>query len=195
MFQNIGDLTNADGLPPHSVEVLVQNGTDADIALAVWKSVGAGTAMYGNQTTVITDTQGNSQTVKWSRPTAVPIYVTATVYYDASQWPASSDATVAQAAVSALLTYASTSSIGLDVRLSALMGAMMRGPAQTDSTGAAVVPAVAGSGPVTGILEVTPLYFGTSVSPAVSTTVAISLRQIATFDTTRCTITATSETP
>jgi hypothetical protein len=174
---------------------LVYGGTDADVALEVWNSVGAGTATYGNQTSTVTDSQGNPQVVKWSRPTAVPIWVTATAYYDATQWPANSDAAVAQAALSALLTYGASFAIGVDVRLSPLMGAMMRGPSQTDTSGNAVSPAAPSSAPVTGILEVSPLYFGTAPGPSGNTTVAISLRQIATFDSSRCTITASSETP
>lgn len=194
VFFNNSDLTDANGLPPHSVEVLVQNGTDADIAQEVWNSVGAGTAMYGNQTTVITDSQGESQTVKWSRPTEVPVYVTATVYYDASQWAASSETVVAQWALSALLTYAADVPIGLDVRSSALTGAFMRGPAGVDDSGTFRI-ATEDDIAITGLLEVSPLYFGTTASPATSTTVSISLRQIATFDSSRCVITATTETP
>lgn len=197
VFYNDTDLTDADGLPPHSVEVLVQDGTDQDITQAVWDSVGAGTATVGNQVGVATDSEGNSQTVHWSRPEEVDLYVTATVYYDAAQWPAgTTDALVAQAALSALLTYGdNVVQIGVDVRMTKLASVFLTGPSQTDSTGTAVVPAVEGSVAAPGLLEVTPLFFDTSPAPASSTTVAISRRQISVFDSSRCVITASAETP
>lgn len=193
VFYNDTDSTDGNGLPPHSVEVLVQGGTSADIALEVWQSVGAGTATVGNQTSTVTDSQGNPQVVKWSRPVEVDIYVTATVYYDASVWP--SDASVVQAALSALLTYTNAPVIGLDIRISPLGAAIMRGPYELNDAGAAQVPAVAGSPMIPGLFEVTPIYIGTSPSPGSSTTIPIDIRSIGVFDSSRCVITASSETP
>jgi uncharacterized phage protein gp47/JayE len=197
VFYNDTDSTDADGLPPHSVEVLVQDGTDQDIIQAIWDAVGAGTATYGNQTPgTATDSEGNSQPVNWSRPVEVPIYVTATARYDAAQWAAGSDALVTQAILSALLTYGTQQGqIGVDVRLTKLGAAMLTGPQATDNAGLAVVPAPAGSVAAVGILEIDPLTFGTAPAPATSTQVAIGRREIAAFDSTRCTITAAAETP
>jgi hypothetical protein len=197
VFYNDTDVTDPDGLPPHSVEILVQDGTDQDITQAVWTAVGAGTATVGNQTGTATDSEGNPQTVYWSRPEEVPIYVTANLGYDATQWPAgTTDALVAQAGLSALLTYGvNIVQIGVDVRFTKLASVFLTGPSETDSTGTAVVPAAEGSVAAPGILEVTSLTFGTSPSPVTSTTVAISRRQISTFDSTRCVITASAETP
>jgi uncharacterized phage protein gp47/JayE len=195
VFFNALDVTNSDGLPPHSVEVLVQGGTDADIAQAIWDSIGAGTATHGTQTSTVTDSEGIPQIVQWTRPTAVPIWVVATLYYDAAQWPANSNTAVAQAGLSALLTYAESSPIALDVRLSALMGAIMRGPSSTNADGTARVPADAGAAAVKGLLEVSPLYFDIAAAPAQNATIVISARQIATFDSGRVTLTAITETP
>jgi uncharacterized phage protein gp47/JayE len=197
VFYNDTDATDSDGLPPHSVEVLVQGGTDQDIVQAVWEAVGAGTATYGNQTPgVATDSEGNAQVVNWSRPVEVPIYVTGIAQYDAAQWPTGSDALVAQAVLSALLTYGEQQvQIGVDVRMTRLATALMSGPSATDSDGLAVAPAPDGSVAVAGLLEISPLFFGTSPSPVTSTTVVITRRQIATFDSTRCVITASAETP
>lgn len=197
VFYNDTDSTDADGLPPHSVEVLAQGGTDQDIIQAIWDAVGAGTATYGNQVAgTATDSEGNPQTVYWSRPVEVPMYVTATAKYDSAQWPSGSDSLVAQAALSSLLTYGEQQvQIGVDVRLTKLAAAIMTGPSATDDNGLAVAPAPSGSAAVTGLLEIDPIYFGTSASPVANTAVAISRRQIATFDSSRCTITAASETP
>lgn len=196
VFYNDTDVTDADGLPPHAVEVLVQDGTDQDIIQAIWEAVGAGTGTYGNQTPgTATDSESNPQTVNWSRPVAVNIYVVATAYYDASQWPASADALVQQAALSALLTYGETFPIGVDVRAAPLRGAIIYKPSATDSAGVAVVPAPATASAAPGILDVDPMYIGTAPAPSTSVAVAVSRRQRASFDSTRCTIMASAETP
>lgn len=194
VFVNDTDAADANGVPPHAVEILVQGGTDQDITQAVWNAVGAGTATFGNQTGIAVDTQGNSQIVYWSRPAAINVYVTCTVGYDATQWPGGS-AAVVQAALSALLTFGLTFPIGTDVRASPLQGAILYKPSSTDDAGNAVVPAPDGSVAASGLLEVSPMYIGTSPSPATSTTIAISNRQLAVFDSSRCTITAVAETP
>lgn len=195
VFYNNTDAYDANGVPPHAVEIMVQGGTDQDIADAVWKSVAAGTATYGNQTSTVTDSQGNAQTVHWTRPVSVPIYVTAVVNYDASQWPANSDAAVAAAATSALLTYGQAVAVGVDARTSPLNGAILFGPSQVDSSGSPVVPAAPSSAPVVGLLEVSQLYIGTAPSPASGATISIGTRQIAQYESANVSITATSETP
>lgn len=199
VFYNDTDVVNADGVPPHSIEVLVKDGTDADIAQAVWDSVGGGTRTFGNTSGTATDSEGQSQTVYYTRPTAVPMYVTAVGRYDAAQWTSVSAAeaavAVANLMLSAFLTYTDTFPIALDVRFSALNGAIMRGPAETDDEGDPVIPADLSSPPVPGLLEVETLNFGTSVSPSTNTQVTIAARQIATFDTSRCVFTATTEDP
>lgn len=195
VFYNDTDATDVNGVPPHAVEVLVQGGTDQDITQAVWNSVGAGTATTGNQMGTATDSQGNPQAVNWSRPVPVLMYVTATVEYDPSQWPANASAAVAQAALSALLTYGQAFPIGVDVRMLALGTSIITGPSATDASGNAVVPAPSTSAAAPGILDVSPLLFGITASPSTSTNVVVSLRQIATFDSTRCVITAVATTP
>lgn len=196
VFWNDTDYTDANGMPPHSVECLVYGGTAADIAQAIWDSVGAGTATYGSTTTAVTDSEGNTQYVNWSRPTEIPIYVTASVKYDATAWSANgADAAVKQAVISALLTFAEDWPIARDVRTSPLVGAIMRGPSEVDSSGAAVVPATDGSDPVPGLLEVETIYIGTSPSPVSSAQVPITRRQIATFDSARVVVTAAAEDP
>lgn len=197
VFYNDTDVTDVNGVPPHSIEIMVQGGTTADIAQAIWDSVGAGTRTYGGRSDSVEDSEGNSQTVNWTRPTEVNIWVTAIGRYDASQWPSSSDSVVAQAMLSALLTYTADYPIERDVRVSPLIGAFMRGPAGTTG-GVAIVPAEADSDPVPGLLEVDPLWIGTASGPSgtgATAQITISSRQIAVFDSTRCNVTAATETP
>lgn len=61
--------------PPHSVEVVVQGGTDAAIAAAIWSSVALGIATYGTTTTTTVDAGGVTRTVRYTRPTVATVYV------------------------------------------------------------------------------------------------------------------------
>lgn len=72
---NRTDSVNSDGLPPHSIYSIVQGGLDADIAQVIWQRMSMGATLVGSTTTNITDIQGNVQPIKFSRPTAVPIYI------------------------------------------------------------------------------------------------------------------------
>lgn len=202
VFHNDTDFTDGNGLPPHSVEVLaLYSGlasatTDQDIADAVFANVAAGIAYHGNQTSTVVDSQGNPQTVLWSKPTAVPIFVVATVFYDPSKWPVSgAGPLVQQAAISALLTFGAAYPVGESVRASPLSAAIIDGPSALDSSGNAVFPAPAGSAPAPGILDVNPMFIGTAPAPGTSTPVAITARQIATFSAVDISITATPEAP
>lgn len=188
VFKNDSDVPDADGRPGHSVEVLVLGGLDADIALAIWEAVGGGIATFrdpgaNGRTTVVTDSMGVPQTVYWSRPVAVPVYIVTTVLYDQSAgvFPANGSDQIK----GALKTFGDTYEIGRDVRASALISAVFDGPVST----------VAGAEPCPGILDVSPLYLGTAPAPGTSNPITITSRQLATFDTSRITVTLVGGTP
>jgi hypothetical protein len=185
------------GLPPHSVECIVQGGTPADIAQAIWDSVDAGTKTYGvNQVSPVVDSEGNAQTVSWTRPIPKPIYVAGTVFYDPSKWPSVGAAPlVAAYAASALLTYGSSYPVGQSVRSSRLSAEIIDGPAAIDGTGAALSPAPAGSAKTPGLLDVAPLNIGTNPAPVTATPIPVGIREIATFDINNIAFTCTPEAP
>lgn len=185
VFYNDTDATDANGVPPHSVEVLVRGGVAADIAAAIFACRSAGTSTYGNQTSSVTDSQGTAHPIYWSRPTEVPIYIVVTAIYDATQWPASPDAAISDAVKGALVTFGETFQIGVSVRLVPLAAAVDRGPTSSEP----------GATPAPGIIDVDPLHFGTAPAPVTSTTVAIGVRQVATFDSANISVTATPGTP
>lgn len=196
VYANPTDYTDANGLSPHSVECLVVGGTDADIALAIWQAVAAGTATVGTTQVTVADSQGNPQVVSFTRPQPVLIYITTTAKYDASVWSGSNPgASVAQAVLSALLTYGLTYVPGADLRAGALQAAALRGPSQVDANGNAVVPAISTSAPVPGLWQLDPLYIGTAPNPSSNAQITIGTRQFAQFDSSRCTITAAAESP
>lgn len=63
------------GRPPHSIEVIVEGGTDADIAEKIWEVKAAGIQTYGNTMYTIIDSNGDPQDIYFTRPTAVYLYV------------------------------------------------------------------------------------------------------------------------
>lgn len=192
VFINDTDVTDSNGVPPHSFECLVQDGTDADIAQAIWNSTGGGTRSHGTSSAIATDSEGVDHVVYFTRPTEVQIYVYAVGRYDAREWPDSSDALVAETMESALLTFTADWPPARDVRTSPLVAALMRGPAGTTG-GVALVPAPAGSDPVAGLLEVESLSISTASGVTGTSQVSITGKQVAVFDSTRTFITATTE--
>jgi uncharacterized phage protein gp47/JayE len=75
VFYNNTDVVDGDGLTPHSTECMVQGGVDQDIWDTLWDNVPVGIATIGTEVGLVTDDEGNSQTLKFSRPTTIDIYV------------------------------------------------------------------------------------------------------------------------
>lgn len=81
-------VTDADGRPPKSYEVIVFGGENSAIAQAIWDSGPAGIESYGLISENITDVNGDLKQVSFSRP--VPKYITFEVdytLYDEEQFP------------------------------------------------------------------------------------------------------------
>jgi len=80
VYENVSDVTDGDGLPPHSFETVTLGGVAADIAQAIWDSKPAGIATHGDTTTVVTDDAGRSQNVEHTAATSLTMYVTLDLY-------------------------------------------------------------------------------------------------------------------
>jgi uncharacterized phage protein gp47/JayE len=68
IISNRGDTTLPSGQPPHSYQAIVQGGVDQEIADKLWEVQPAGIASFGSETETVVDSQGNNQTIKFSRP-------------------------------------------------------------------------------------------------------------------------------
>lgn len=84
VFSNDTDATDANGLPPHSMEALVFDGVSQDvpndtIAQIVWNSKPGGIQMIGNSTGTAKDSRGRNRTIKFSRPTLKDVLFIATL--------------------------------------------------------------------------------------------------------------------
>jgi uncharacterized phage protein gp47/JayE len=174
VFVNNADIANADGMPPHSVEALVQAppGAEVDQAIlnALFNSVAAGIAFQGTTTGTVIDSQGTPQTVKFSRPGVVTVHVDITLIKDATVYPPNGDDLVKQAIVS----FGQSQPTGKDAVASGIGARAFSVP---------------------GVLDVTSTKIGTSPNPTGSATIAISTRQLAGFDTSRITVHSSSGVP
>lgn len=75
VLENDTAAENADGLPAHSICAVVEGGDDAAIARVLWLKKSPGVATFGTSTAIYTDEWGGENTMRFTRPTAVPVSV------------------------------------------------------------------------------------------------------------------------
>lgn len=75
VYENTTGSTDGDGVPSHSIWVVVQGGTAADIGAAIYKYRNAGCGMYGSQTVTIMQIDGSTFDVKYDISTNQDLYV------------------------------------------------------------------------------------------------------------------------
>jgi uncharacterized phage protein gp47/JayE len=68
VYENATDATDADGRPPHSVEVVIEGGDSGDIAARIFAVKAAGITAYGNTSAVALDDTGFPHPIGFSRP-------------------------------------------------------------------------------------------------------------------------------
>ncbi len=91
LFPNNTDVTDGDGVPPHSVEALVRGGEDQDIFDALLAGVAAGIGTHGTTVGTATNSQGSELAQKFSRAVDVPVYVRISVTVDEDSYPSDGD--------------------------------------------------------------------------------------------------------
>jgi uncharacterized phage protein gp47/JayE len=99
-FENIELTTDGDGRPGKSFEMVVDGGTDGDIGSAIWSAKPAGIKPYGAISVSVLDSQGQSRTVAFSRPTQVRIFTSLDLTIDATLFPDNGAALVQEAILS-----------------------------------------------------------------------------------------------
>lgn len=72
IYENRTNITSVDGIPPHAFESVVVGGTDSDVLNQLWLTKPAGIETHGNESGLVIDSNGDAQTVKFSR--SVPKY-------------------------------------------------------------------------------------------------------------------------
>jgi len=227
IFANNTDVTDADGVPPHSVEPVIRIPVGADEDQAVFDvlldAASAGIRTHGVTVGTATDDAGTAQTMKFTRPTEIPIYVALMLLVDAATYPSDGNTEVKEAIVEwgdlqttgknavpsgvAAQAFRVTGvlevvAVGIDTATLAAPTTWL--PSTAYVTGNVVAngdrmyecitngTSASSGGPTTTASDITD---NTAHWKYVGNTIPISLRQLATFDTSRINITSTSSTP
>lgn len=74
VYQNRTSSTDADGIPGHSIWVVVRGGTDAEIGKVMDNKVAGGVGMKGNTSVNVLQSDGNYATYYFDRPTGELLY-------------------------------------------------------------------------------------------------------------------------
>lgn len=165
VYYNDTGTADGEGRPGHSIECVVDGGDDDEIAQAIYETKAGGIQTWGNSVQVITDSQGITRTVLFSRPTDVDIYVAVTVasLYDEEDLPADASGAIKDA----IVTYGGTFVGGANVIAKRIE--------------AAIALSVPG-------LDSFSVNIGIAASPGTATTIAIAADEIARFDEDRITV-------
>jgi uncharacterized phage protein gp47/JayE len=175
VFENTSSGTDSSGLPPKSIEAVVNGGADADILAALLASKPAGIETYAaagvtKVSGVLADSEGGSHTVMFSRPTTVPVYLVIDVRVMKGSFPADGASLIKQKVAD---FGDATLVIGRDVVGSALVASVFEVP---------------------GVVDVEAVKLGTAPSPVATTPLQMNVRQVAALDTSRITVNVTDVT-
>ena len=172
VLENTSDSVVA-GMPPHSVEAIIDDGdtptiSNDVIAQVIWDSKPGGIATTGGASGTAVDANGDPQTVNFSRVTLMPVYVVLSLT-KTSDYPVTGDTLVKEAIAAAGAQYdISDIVIALSLRASAL---------------------AIETGGVTGVTDVPAFTLGFAPAPSGTSNLDPGLRGRATFSTTNITIT------
>jgi len=175
VFENEDDVTDSDGRPPHSIEVVAYGGDPQEIGNQIWLTKAAGIDTYGSVSITITDSTGYAHIINFNRPTPIFAWVNVTIdLYDEEIFP---DTGVQQIQAVVVQT-GNNFGIGKDIIIQRFLGPIY-----------ANVPGIAN---VTITVAITSDP-NTVPSPGAygSANIAISSRELSQFDLTRVSVTIT----
>lgn len=86
-YENDTDQADARGLPPHSVEIIVEGGDDAGIAEAILRKKAGGIQTYGSVTVNVPGKYGGEIPVRFNRPEYLYAWLKVVVHGDAGRVP------------------------------------------------------------------------------------------------------------
>lgn len=152
-----------DGMPAHSIEILVQGGDQDAIATAIWESKAGGIQSHGTTTRTVVDAAGVSHSVKFTRPTEVEVYVGVGLSKDAT-YPVDGDAQVKAALVAYGLAHYV---VGGDVYARTLIASVLS---------------------IAGVYNVPQMFIGIAPAPGTEATIVVGSRELAVLDTARITV-------
>lgn len=167
VYENMTDVTDPEGRPPHSIEAIVEGGENDDIAKVIWKTKAGGINTYGTEHGTTMDANGTEQTLYFNRPSPIKIWLKVVI----SENP---DETLAPAAVQqiaeALLAKGQEQAVGEDVILQRYFSTIFKA-----ASGVGYISLTAATGDTAGTYS--------------TSNISITPRQIAVFDAARIEVT------
>ena len=123
--ENRTDVIDGENRPPHTIEIIIVGGADQDIVDKLWLVKGGGIGTYGNTSGNATDSNGDLQTMNFTRPVDVPIWLKATLtLYSEEIFPVDGEDQVRQK----MLDFGNTLEIDEDVFGQRFYGAIFEVP-------------------------------------------------------------------
>lgn len=101
VLENDTNTTDGDGIPGHSIWVIVNGGTNTDVAQAIYVKRNAGCGMKGSVEVVVTQVNNSTFTIKFDRPTPENLWIS----FDLTAITGSIDAAYVRAQILANLSY------------------------------------------------------------------------------------------
>ena len=120
-IKNDGDTPTTEGVPGHSIAMIVDGGEVADIAKTIFLKKGEGVGTYGSTSYNYLDTYGFPNTIKFSRPTVVPAYCKLTISPAADYLSSAEDEIKAR-----IVAYINSSDIGESVNIARVLASAVK---------------------------------------------------------------------
>lgn len=167
IFENDTDFTDGDGLPPHSFEAVVSGGDDTEIAQAIFDTKPIGIQTYRDpgpdgRTVTITDSQGFTHDIDFSRPTEVRMYIEVDITVDATLFGSGDQVAGEILVTDALKAVGDQQQIGQDVVIIQFQCAPLA---------------------VSGVVDVPTIKIEDTFPPTNTANISIASRDLATFST------------
>jgi hypothetical protein len=168
VIENVGDTVDADGRPGHSIEALIDDGpsplANDLIAQTLWDGRAGGIQTFGSSAGNALDDIGVVRPQNFNRPSLLPVWLVTSVVTNSAIFPIDGVAQIQ----AAMVAHGKTLAPGDDVARASFFGAVFS---------------------VVGVVNVTVLHLGFAPSPAGDADLAIGVRERATFDTSRISVT------
>jgi uncharacterized phage protein gp47/JayE len=116
-YENQGATTDANGVPSHSIAMVIEGGDVTTIAETIEQKKAPGTGTYGSTSVTVSDPAGIPITINFFELTEVPIYVAVTI-----QPLTGYVSTTGTAIIAAIVAFLNALAIGQEVYLNWLLG-------------------------------------------------------------------------
>lgn len=118
LYVNDTDSTDSDGIPSHSLAMVVEGGVDGQVAQAIWDKKAPGIGTWGSTTANARDGEGNVQPVSFTQCDNKMIFI----YPFVRVLPGGSQDAIRAAVIPAIVEFVNSRGIGEDLNIPQLYG-------------------------------------------------------------------------